>query len=129
MIYGPGMLEMGMTFSFGQLVIDDEIAAMVKRVISGIDFEDTLMGVDLIKEIGIGGHFLSERHTLDHLRSEQVQSTVIDRRVREEWVALGSKSIIQSANEKAAELIRTHKPDPLPEDMAKELKRIVKSAE
>ncbi|MDX2447816.1 MAG: trimethylamine methyltransferase family protein, partial [Desulfobacterales bacterium] len=103
--------------------------AMVKRVISGIDFEDTLMGVDLIKEIGIGGHFLSERHTLDHLRSEQVQSTVIDRRVREEWVALGSKSIIQSANEKAAELIRTHKPDPLPEDMAKELKRIVKSAE
>ena len=129
MIYGPGMLEMGMTFSFGQLVIDDEIAAMVKRVISGIDFEDTLMGVDLIKEIGIGGHFLSERHTLDHMRSEQVQSTVIDRRVREEWVALGSKSIIQSANEKAAELIRTHKPDPLPEDMAKELKRIVKSAE
>jgi trimethylamine--corrinoid protein Co-methyltransferase len=123
------MLEMGMTFSFGQLVIDDEIAAMVKRVVSGIDFEDTLMGVDLIKEIGIGGHFLSERHTLDHLRSEQVQSTVIDRRVREEWVDLGSKSIIQSANEKAAELIRTHKPDPLPEDMAKELKRIVKSAE
>jgi trimethylamine--corrinoid protein Co-methyltransferase len=129
LIYGPGMLEMGMTFSFGQLVIDDEIAAMVKRVISGIDFEDTLMGVDLIKEIGIGGHFLSERHTLDHMRSEQVQSTVIDRRVREEWVDLGSKSIIQSANEKAAELIRTHKPDPLPEDMAKELKRIVKSAE
>ena len=129
MIYGPGMLEMGMTFSFGQLVIDDEIAAMVKRVISGIDFEDTLMGVDLIKEIGIGGHFLSERHTLEHLRSEQVQSTVIDRRVREDWVDLGSKSIIQSANEKAAELIRTHKPEPLPEDMAKELKRIVKSAE
>ena len=129
MIYGPGMLEMGMTFSFGQLVIDDEIAAMVKRVISGIDFEDTLMGVDLIKEIGIGGHFLSERHTLEHLRSEQVQSTVIDRRVREDWVDLGSKSIIQSANEKAAELIRSHKPDPLPEDMAKELKRIVKSAE
>jgi len=129
LIYGPGMLEMGMTFSFGQLVIDDEIAAMVKRVISGIDFEDTLMGVDLIKEIGIGGHFLSERHTLDHLRSEQVQSTVIDRRVREDWVDLGSKSIIQSANEKAAELIRTHKPDPLPEDMVKELKRIVKSAE
>jgi len=129
LIYGPGMLEMGMTFSFGQLVIDDEIAAMVKRVISGIDFEDTLMGVDLIKEIGIGGHFLSERHTLEHLRSEQVQSTVIDRRVREDWVDLGSKSIIQSANEKAAELIRSHKPDPLPQDMAKELKRIVKSAE
>jgi len=39
---------------------------MVKRVISSIDFEDTLMGVDLIKEVGIGGHFLQKRHTLDH---------------------------------------------------------------
>ena len=123
------MLEMGMTFSFGQLVIDDEIAAMVKRVVSGIDFEDTLMGVDLIKEIGIGGHFLSKRHTLEHLRSEQIQSTVIDRRVREEWEDIGSKSIIESANEKAAELIRTHIPEPLPEDVAKELRKIVKSAE
>lgn len=129
MIYGPGMLEMGMTFSFGQLVIDDEIAAMVKRVVSGIDFEDTLMGVDLIKEIGIGGHFLSEKHTLEYLRREQVQSTVIDRRVREEWEGMGAKSIIQRANEKAAELIRTHKPKPLPQDMARELKRIVASAE
>lgn len=129
LIYGPGMLEMGMTFSFGQLVIDDEIAAMVKRIITGINLQDEVMGVDLIKEIGIGGHFLSERHTIDHLRSEQVQSTIIDRRVREEWESMGSKSIIQSANEMAAELIRTHTPNPLPEDVVKELKRIVKRPE
>jgi trimethylamine:corrinoid methyltransferase-like protein len=30
------MLEAGMTFSFGQLVIDDEIAAMVKRIVNGV---------------------------------------------------------------------------------------------
>jgi len=129
LIYGPGMLEMGMTFSFGQLVIDDEIAAMVKRVIYGIDCDDTLMGVDLIKEIGIGGHFLTQAHTLDYLRSEQIQSRIIDRRVREEWVAKGSKSMIQSANEMAKHLINNHDPDPLPEKMVSELRRIVASAE
>jgi trimethylamine--corrinoid protein Co-methyltransferase len=120
---------MGMTFSFGQLVIDDEIAAMVKRIVSGIDCNDTLMGVDLIKKIGIGGHFLAERHTLDYLRSEQIQSHIIDRRVREEWVDAGSKSMIQSANEMAAQLIKSHEPDPLPEALASELRRIVASAE
>ncbi len=118
-----------MTFSFGQLVIDNEIVAMVKRVLFGINFEDSLMGVDLIKEVGIGGHFLAQKHTLDHLKSEQVQSQVIDRRVREEWVDTGSKSMIQSANEMAARLIKGHKPDPLPEDMARELRRIVQSSE
>ena len=78
------MLEMGMTFSFGQLVIDDEIAAMVKRIVCGVGFDDELMGVDLIKEIGIGGHFLAQRHVMDHLATEQIQATIIDRRVREE---------------------------------------------
>ena len=123
------MLEMGMTFSFGQLVIDDEIAAMVKRVVSGIDCNDSLMGVDLIKKIGVGGHFLAEKHTLDYLGSEQIQSRVIDRRVREDWVDAGSKSMIQSANEMAKQLIKNHEPDPLPEKMANELRRIVASAE
>ena len=95
------MLEMGMTFSFGQLVIDDEIAAMVKRVVCGVGFDDELMGVDLIKEIGIGGHFLTQRHIMDHLATEQIQATIIDRRVREEWEADGSKSLRQTAREKA----------------------------
>ena len=123
------MLEMGMTFSFGQLVIDDEIAAMVKRVVCGVGFDDELMGVDLIKEIGIGGHFLAERHVMDHLATEQIQATVIDRRVREDWQADGSKSLRQVANQKARTLLETHTPDPLPDAMVKELKKIVRKAE
>ena len=87
------------------------------------------MGVDLIKEIGIGGHFLAERHTIKHLRSEQVQSTIIDRSVREEWQATGSNSMIQNANQMAAELIENHRPDPLPEGMLKEIQKIIKHAE
>ena len=129
LIYGPGMLEMGMTFSFGQLIIDDEIAAMVKRVVSGVSLDDELMGVDLIKEVGIGGHFLDQEHTLKNLGAEQIQSTIIDRRVREDWEEKGSKSLIQTANEKAGELLNTHQSTPLPEDIVNELKRIVRSAE
>ncbi|MBW2704936.1 MAG: trimethylamine methyltransferase family protein [Deltaproteobacteria bacterium] len=129
LIYGAGMLEAGMTFSFGQLVIDDEIAAMVKRIVNGISLDDELMGVDLIKKVGIGNNFLTQRHTLNHLESEQVQATIIDRRMRGAWEKRGSKSLIQSANQKAAELLKTHEPQPLPQELIKELKRIVKSAE
>jgi trimethylamine--corrinoid protein Co-methyltransferase len=129
LIYGAGMLEAGMTFSFGQLVIDDEIAAMVKRIVNGVSLDDELMGVDLIKKVGIGNNFLTQRHTLNNIKTEQVQATIIDRRMRGAWEKRGSKSLIQSANQKAAELLKTHKPQPLPEDLIKELKRIVKSAE
>jgi trimethylamine--corrinoid protein Co-methyltransferase len=129
MIYGAGMLEAGMTFSFGQLVIDDEIAAMVKRIVGGVSLEDELMGVDLIKKVGIGNNFLTQRHTLNNIKTEQVQATIIDRRMRGAWEKRGSKTLIQSANEKAAELLRTHTPKPLAENLIKELRRIVKSAE
>ncbi len=118
-----------MTFSFGQLVIDDEIAAMVKRIVRGVSLEDELMGVDLIKKVGIGNNFLTQRHTLNNLEAEQIQATIIDRRMRGAWEKKGSKSLIQTANEKAAELLNTHEPEPLSEDLVKELKRIVKSAE
>jgi len=129
LIYGLGMLEMGMTLSLGQLVIDDEIAAMVKRVVSGVSVVDDVMGVDLIKKIGIGGNFLTQKHSLDYLASEQAQSTIIDRRMRGAWEKRGSKSLIQSANERVKELLETHKPLPLPEGVAEELRKIVKSAE
>ena len=123
------MLEAGMTFSFGQLVIDDEIAAMVKRIVNGVSLDDELMGVDLIKKVGIGNNFLTQRHTLNHIETEQVQATIIDRRMRGAWEKRGSKSLIESANERADQLLKSHETKPLPEDLIKELKRIVKSAE
>jgi trimethylamine--corrinoid protein Co-methyltransferase len=123
------MLEAGMTFSFGQLVIDDEIAAMVKRIVNGVSLDDDLMGVDLIKKVGIGNNFLTQRHTLNNIETEQVQATIIDRRMRGAWEKKGSKSLIESANQRADQLLKTHEPKPLSEDLIKELKRIVKSAE
>jgi len=123
------MLEAGMTFSFGQLVIDDEIAGMVKRVLRGIGVDRELMGVEVIKKVGIGNNFLTEPHTIEHLEAEQVQATIIDRRRRGAWEKRGSKSLIESANERARELLKSHEPKPLPEDVIAELKRIVASAE
>jgi trimethylamine--corrinoid protein Co-methyltransferase len=123
------MLEAGMTFSFGQMVIDDEISGMVKRVLRGISVERELMGVEVIKKVGIGKNFLIEPHTIEHLEAEQAQATIIDRRRRGAWEKRGSKSLIQTANERARELLKTHQPKPLPEELIKELKRIIKSAE
>ena len=118
-----------MTFSLGQLVIDDEIAGMVKRIVKGVGVDRELMGVEVIKKVGIGNNFLTEPHTIKHLEAEQAQATIIDRRRRGAWEKRGSKSLIESANERARELLKSHEPKPLPEDVIAELKRIVASAE
>ena len=78
MIYGMGMLELGRTFSFTQLVIDNEIAGMVKRVIQGIGVSDETLATDLIKKVGAGRDFLSQRHTLNMMKREQSQAKLFD---------------------------------------------------
>ena len=118
-----------MTFNFGQLVIDDEISGMVKRVVKGVGVDRELMGVEVIKKVGIGNNFLTEPHTIEHLEAEQTQATIIDRRRRGAWEKRGSKSLIQSANERARELLKSHQPKPLEEGLVKEMKRIIASAE
>lgn len=129
LIYGPGMLDMGMTFSFAQLVIDDEIAAMVKRILRGASCDDDLMGVDLIKQVGIGGHFLDQMHSMKYLKTEQVQQTILERRNREIWEKKGAKELKTSAHEKASGLLKERRPLVLPPDVLYELDRIIRVVE
>jgi trimethylamine--corrinoid protein Co-methyltransferase len=79
LIYGMGMLEMGQVLSFSQMVMDNEFAAMIKRSIRGIEVSDELMAVEIIKQVGIGGNFLGQKHTMEHLADEQVQADMIAR--------------------------------------------------
>ena len=124
-----GMLEMGMTMSLGQLVMDDDIVAMAKRVVAGVDVDDEGMGVDLIHKVGIGGNFLTQRHSLKYLPREQIQAKIIDRRMRGGWKKKGSRHLIDTARERARKLLAEHQPKPLAEGLAEEFQRIIKHAE
>lgn len=129
MIYGLGMLELGVTFSYAQLLIDDEIATMVKRVVQGINVNDDTLAVDIIKKVGAGKDFLGQRHTRDFMGKEQSKPNLIDRRMRGAWASRGAKSMADRANEKAIEILENHKPEPLPQDVQKKFKEIIERAE
>jgi trimethylamine--corrinoid protein Co-methyltransferase len=131
-LYGMGMLELGVTFSFGQLVIDNTISHMVKRAVKGVDVTDDTLAVDLIRKVGGGSgkQFLTERHTMNYMRTEQSRAGIFDRRMRETWEKeTGGKDAAERANELAKQIINDHKPEPLDNDIKKELRRIVESAE
>jgi len=128
LIYGLGMIEMGMTIDYGQLVMDNEFARMIKHTVEGIPVNDETLAVDAIKEIGIGKDFLSHDSTYKHMRS-QSQPKLIDRKMREDWVKEGSTDIYQRALEQARFILENHKPDPLPEDVLAAIRLIVEEAE
>ena len=128
MVYGLGMLEMGVTLDFGQLVMDNEFAGMIKHVLNGIPVNDETLAVDVIHSVGPFKDFLGTKHTLNHMRS-QSQPQLIDRRRRPKWEELGSTDIYQRACEKAREILETHQPDPLPESVLAEIRSIIEETE
>ena len=128
LIYGLGMIEMGMTIDYGQMVMDNEFARMIKYLVQGIPVNDETLAVDVIKEIGVGKDFLSHESTYKHMRT-QSQPKLIDRRMREDWQAAGSTDIYQRALEEARYILENHKPDPLPDDVPAAIRSIVEEAE
>ena len=128
-IYGMGMLEMGMTMSYEQLLIDAEIVRMIRRTMQGIAVNDETLAVDVIKAVGPAGTYLAQKHTMKFMRKESSQTKLIDRHSYEAWEKLGGKDMFQNANEDARKILEGHKPMPLPDEAAREIRRIIEDAE
>jgi len=128
LIYGLGMIESGMTFDYGQLLMDNEIAKMIKFCVNGIPVNDETLSVEVTKEVGPFKDFLTHKNTFQNMRI-QSQPKLMDRKVRAAWEASGSKSLHQRAMDEARRIMETHKPDPLPEGVAEKLRAIVEETE
>ncbi len=128
LIYGLGMLEMGVTFDFGQLVMDNEFAKMINYCVNGIPVNDETLSVDAIKEVGSFNDFVTRKETFEHMRSIS-HPKLIDRRVRAKWETQGSTNIYERSTIEAKHILANHTPPPLSDDVKAELRSIVEETE
>ena len=128
-ITGFGGLNSANTMSPELLVIDNEIVDAIFRVARGFEVNEDTLAVEVIDKVGPGGHFLGQRHTLEYFKKETWIPRLSDRRDFVGWQKAGSRSLDEVAREKAREILATHKVMPLPEDVEKEIGRILKRAE
>ncbi len=109
-----GLMEFALTVSKEKLVIDNEILGMVSRAERGIRVDDETLAVDVIKQVGPGGNFLTPRHTRRLLRKEHYSPRLSDRNKRMVWEAEGRPPVCRRAHEIVqailAEEPKTHLP-------------------
>jgi len=125
LIQGCNIVESGNTASLDLLVMNNEIIGMVKRVLKGIPATDETMAVDVIDEVGPGGHFLGAEHTLTNFRGETWWPSLLNRNRYDDWVAGGKKTLSKRVNEKTQNILHTHQPEPLPEDRLAGINKIL----
>jgi trimethylamine--corrinoid protein Co-methyltransferase len=124
-ISGAGNIEMGVTASLEQLVIDNEMLGSIFRAVRGIEVNSETLAVDLIGKIGPGGHFLGTDHTRSHYLSEHHIQALYDRTARAEWEKSGKKDMVQRAHESRIQLLKSHLVLPLDKDVENEFQRIL----
>ena len=129
LIYGAGMLDSGLIFSYAQLVIDNDIFKMIRKVMQGIRVDDENLAVDIINSVGPRGDFLEQDHTMRYMRTLPSTPRLIDRSKRQNWLAAGGKRLAERAAERAAEILKTHKPIPLSDTDKANLRAIVEESE
>ena len=127
MLLGVGLLHGSRIWSFAEMMMDCEIFSILRKTMQGIVIDDEMLALDTIAAVGPGGNFLSQKHTLKHMR-EIFLSQFMDRRPYNEWETRKDNAR-DWALEKARKTLTNHQPDPLDPKVSVELAAIITSIE
>ncbi len=125
LIHDNSYMEYGSTSSLELLVMDNEIIGHVRRIVEGIKFNEDTLAVDVIKAVGPGNQFLTQRHTFEHFKNETWAPDLINRERYDNWVQGGKLTLGEAINIKTKDIIANHQPEKLPEDIQNEIAEIV----
>ena len=127
MLLGVGFLHGSRIWSFAEMMMDCEIFSIIRKTMEGIVVDDETLALDAIAAVGPGGNFLSQRHTLKHMR-ELFLPQFMDRRPFNEWESKKDDAR-DWALAKARKTLESHQPDPLEESICTEMAKIISSLE
>jgi len=112
-----------------QAIIGNEICSFINRILQGIEVNPDTLAVDVIREIGVGGEYLTHDHTMAYFKAEHWDAKLGTRLPRDLWEEKGAMDIRARAREKYKEILATHQPKPLAPEAQKKLQQIVEQAE
>ncbi|MGA2502603.1 MAG: trimethylamine methyltransferase family protein [Anaerolineales bacterium] len=127
MLLGVGFLHGSRIWSFAEMMMDCEIFSIIRKTLQGIVVDDETLALDTIAAVGPGGNFLSQKHTLKHMR-DLFLPQFMDRRPFNKWEAKQDDAR-DWALAKARTTLETHQPDPLDEKISTEMAKIISALE
>ena len=117
-LHAAGIMSSYLAFSLAKFVMDDEFCGMVRRLQGGMDVSPESLAFPVIRDVGPGGHFLNQHHTLARCRGEFVIPDIADRSGLQVWWSGPRLDAAARAAERGEELLARYQPpalDPLTE--------------
>lgn len=112
-MHAAGWLEGGLTASFEKFIIDVENLAMFYHFLGGFEISDETLALDMIAEVGPGGHHFGTPHTQARYSTEFYPSVLSDRQPYDTWREAGGLDAMQRAHIVWQELLASYEQPPL----------------
>jgi len=128
LIHDVGLLGNATIVVPEMIVATDEIVGMIRHLLRDVEVSQETLALDVIRAVGPVGEFLTHPHTLRHFRQAWYPD-LLYRGGAEAWNTSQRLTFEQRVNARTRELIESHQPPPLAEDVAKDIQGIVAQAE
>jgi trimethylamine--corrinoid protein Co-methyltransferase len=107
------------------LVLCDEAAGIARYLASGIEVSPRTLALETIAQVGPGGNYLSESHTVENFRSSLHFSPLLNRLEHARWQEEGSATLQERANRRARAILESRRPPELPADVVRVVQAVV----
>jgi len=126
-LHSAGILEGYITASYEKFIIDNEICGMCKRIKRGENITAEKLAMDVIRDVGPGGEYLTHMHTFKHFKQEFYTPIMEERDNFTSWHNNGGLTMEQRANAKYKEMLETYEKPDMDQDIRKNLDAYIKS--
>ena len=121
---GFGLSNVFTLFSPEETMLGNDIYMKVSSLLDEPSIDEEQLALDVIRDVGPGGHFLAHRHTRRHMKEAALPA------ISHELGADGHyRDPVEVARERAETVLRDYHPEPLPADQRDELTRILEAAD
>ena len=90
------MLDSAMLWDYASAILQNEFLDMVLKVVEGIKVSEANIAMDVIRDVGPAGEFITHEHTYNNFKRLS-HPTLMNRDTRENWEAAGSQDIVDVA--------------------------------
>lgn len=126
LLHSCGILGAYMSMSYEKFVIDEEIIAMVRRILRPVEITDDSIDLATIKEVGAGGEFLSHPTTFDHFRKEHFDPKLFNRLGYTTWKQNG-RDILERAGDIVKQRLDSYEMPELDQEIEVRIDRYIQS--
>mgnify|MGYP002143183175 FL=1 len=125
MLHACGWLEGGLVSSYEKFVMDADQLGTLHHLAQGIIMDQNGQGMDAIREVGPGGHYLGCEHTQANFKSAFWRSDLLDYKPFETWAEEGSRDTMQLASERVKKQLADYQQPHLDEGIREGLEAYV----